>query len=151
VLKKFGGEHFTLLSGSPLFSDFYETQKVNWFWGLRSSDTLKTAVSHRHRASPLQQCYTTVLHSDSKANLTTINCKLTTSNNCMLHCDMNLYYVYLESRIFMSSFVFSLAFCVVFYFEFVCYFVYLLLLCPARRERGNKRCFCLSVRRLHSE
>ena len=32
----------------------------------------------------------------------------------MLHFDMNLYYVYLESRILMSSSVFSVALCVVF-------------------------------------
>jgi len=47
----------------------------------------------------------------------------------MLHFDMNLYYVYLESLIFVSAFVVSLALCVVFILSlFVCYFVYLLLL-----------------------
>jgi len=47
----------------------------------------------------------------------------------MLHFDMNLYYVYLESRIFMSSFVLSLALCVVFILSlYVRYSVYLILL-----------------------
>ena len=43
----------------------------------------------------------------------------------MLHFDMNLYYVYLESRILMSSFVFYLALCVVFILSlYICYSVY---------------------------
>jgi len=47
----------------------------------------------------------------------------------MLHFDTNLYYVYLESRILMSFFVFSLALCVVFVLSlYVCYSVYLILL-----------------------
>ena len=47
----------------------------------------------------------------------------------MLRCGMNLYYVYLESRIFIFSFVFSLALCVVFILSlYLCYSVYLLLL-----------------------
>ena len=49
----------------------------------------------------------------------------------MLHFDMNLYYVYLESRILISSFVFShaLGLCVVFILSlYVCYSVYLILL-----------------------
>ena len=45
----------------------------------------------------------------------------------MLHFDMNLYYVHLESCILMSSFVFSLALCVVFILSlYVCYSVYLI-------------------------
>jgi len=44
----------------------------------------------------------------------------------MLHFYMNLYYVYFESRIFMSSFVFSLALCIVFilslYVYYCCYY-----------------------------
>jgi len=44
---------------------------------------------------------------------------------CMLHFDMNLYYVYLESRILMSFFVFSFALCVVFILSlYVCYSCY---------------------------
>jgi len=38
----------------------------------------------------------------------------------MLHFDMNLYYVYLESHILKSSSVFSLAFMCCFISEFVC-------------------------------
>jgi len=42
----------------------------------------------------------------------------------MLYFDMNLYYVHLESHILMSSFVFSLALCVVFTLSlYVCYSV----------------------------
>ena len=45
----------------------------------------------------------------------------------MLHFDMNLYYVNLESCILMSSFVFSLALCVVFILSlYLCYSVYLI-------------------------
>jgi len=44
--------------------------------------------------------------------------------------DMNLSYVYLESRIFMSSFVFCLALCVVFMLSlYVCYSCYYNKLC----------------------
>ena len=45
----------------------------------------------------------------------------------MLHFDTNLYCVYLESCILMSSFVFSLALCVVYILSLhVCYSVYLI-------------------------
>jgi len=43
----------------------------------------------------------------------------------MLHFDMNLYYVYLESHILKSSSVFSLALCVVLFLSlYVCYSCY---------------------------
>jgi len=46
----------------------------------------------------------------------------------MLHFDINLYYVYLDSRILLSSFVFSLALFVVFILSlYVCYSLYFFL------------------------
>jgi len=46
----------------------------------------------------------------------------------MLRCGMNLYYVYLESRIFIFSSVFSLTLCVVFILSlYLCYSVYSLV------------------------
>ena len=42
----------------------------------------------------------------------------------MLHFDMSLYYVYLESRIFMSFFVFSLLYVVFILSMYVCYSCY---------------------------
>ena len=41
---------------------------------------------------------------------------------CMLHFDMNLYYVYLESRNVMTCFAFSLALCVVFILSLCVYY-----------------------------
>jgi len=48
----------------------------------------------------------------------------------MLHFDINLYYVYLDSRILLSSFVFSLALFVVFILSlYVCYSLYFFSCC----------------------